>query len=186
MTFVKISDSSVLRNPGPAPLTDFLQRFVQYLYFRATNFFEMKSKTEVVIHAPREKVLEMWQSFEDQKNWQKGLESLEYRNGKPGYIGTQLHYSYKLGRKRLDMQETLIQSNLPTEYQVLQEAEGVINRQKHYITEPEPGKTLWTTITETRFKRWGLRFMGWLSPGLFEREQQKIFEAFRDYVEGTV
>lgn len=143
----------------------------------------MKSKTEVLIQAPRDKVLEMWQSFEDQKKWQKGLESLELRNGKPGYIGTQTYYTYKMGRKRLDMQETLIHNNLPSEYQVLQEADYVISRHKYYITEPEPGKTLWTTISETRFQSLGLRFMAWLSPGLFEKEQQKTLEAFRDYVE---
>lgn len=143
----------------------------------------MKSKSEVVINAPRERVLELWHSFEDQKKWQKGLESLEFKNGKPGYIGTQINYSYKLGRKKLNLQETLLKNNLPTEYQVLQESKGVISRQNHYITEPEPGKTLWTTVTETRFQTLGLRVIGWLSPGLFQREQQRTMEAFRDHVE---
>jgi hypothetical protein len=145
----------------------------------------MKNKAEVVIHAPREKVLELWQSFEDQKKWQKGLESLELRNGKPGYIGTQTHYSYKMGRRRLNLQETLIQNNLPTEYQVLQESDDVVSRQKHYITEQEPGKTLWTTVSDTRFQSLGLKVISWLSPGLFQKEQQRTLEAFKAYVENT-
>ena len=44
----------------------------------------MRYKTEVIINLPRDRVIELFDSFENLKEWQEGLLSHDHVSGEPG------------------------------------------------------------------------------------------------------
>ena len=112
----------------------------------------MKYITEVTIHLPREKVIELFDNTENLYHWQPGLKSFEHLSGKPGREGSQSSMIYDGRKGDLVMTETITKRKLPDEFHAVYKARGVYNEMYNYFSEPEPGITLWKTVSIFRFK----------------------------------
>ena len=44
----------------------------------------MKYQVEITLDIPRERVIELFDSFDNLKKWQPGLEKVEHTSGEPG------------------------------------------------------------------------------------------------------
>ena len=145
----------------------------------------MKYTTEVSIHLPREKVIEKFDSTENLYKWQPGLKKFEPLSGEPGKEGSKSTMVYEGRKGDLVMTETIVLNKFPDEFHTIYTAKGVYNEMYNYFTEPEPGITLWKTVSVFRFK--GLMalmapFMGkaFTDNTLLSMERFKVFAETAD------
>ena len=95
----------------------------------------MKYKLELEINLPRNKVIELFDSTDNLKKWQKGLESFETYEGTPGQEGAKSRLLYKTGKREIEMIETIKTRNFPDEFTGIYEAKNVWNEVKNYFKE---------------------------------------------------
>ena len=143
----------------------------------------MKYTTHVIIDLPLQECIAKLDNPENMKLWQKGLESYEHLGGQAGQEGAQMNLHYKMGRRRVDMVETIIKKELPNEFHTTYEAKGVQNIQKNYFTTVEGNKTQWTAVSEFHFDKPGLKLMSWLMPRVFKKQSQQYLQDFKVFAE---
>jgi hypothetical protein len=145
----------------------------------------MKYTTEVTVDLPRDEFIKKLDDPENMKHWQKGLVNYEHLSGNPGLEGAQMSLSYKMGKRELQMVETVIKRNLPEELHSIYDAKGVHNIQKNYFEEMD-GKTKWISESEFQFSGLGMKIMGFLMPGAFKKQSLKYMEDFKAFAENGI
>ncbi len=144
----------------------------------------MKYNCEIEINLPLKRVIELFDDPENLSKWQPGLVSFEHISGKPGQTGAKSRLKYKMGKRDIEMIETITTRNLPEEFSGTYEAKGVFNLVNNKFTELSPIKTKW--ITENEFKFSGfMKIMGMLMPGAFKKESQKYLKQFKEFAEAA-
>ena len=87
----------------------------------------MKYICEVVIDLPRERVIDLFDSSENIKEWQEGLQSFEHISGELGQTGSKSKLVYDMNGRRVEMIETILKRDFPDEFSATYEAKGVMN-----------------------------------------------------------
>ena len=142
----------------------------------------MKYTCEILIDLPRKRVIELFDNPDNMIKWQEGLISFEHLSGEPGKVGAKSKMRYKMGKREIDMIETITVNKLPDEFCGTYEADKTFNELKNYFTETAEGKTKWVAVSEFRFSGF-MKLMGWLMPGAFKKQTMKFMEAFKKFVE---
>lgn len=142
----------------------------------------MKYTTQVEIDLPLNRVIELFDSTENLAKWQPGFISLEHLSGTPGQVGAKSLLKYKMGKREVDMIETITKRELPAEFHGTYEAKGVFNIQENYFTSLGPEKTRWESKSEFQLKGF-MKILGWLMPGMFKKQSQKYLDLFRAFAE---
>ncbi len=144
----------------------------------------MRYETEVLINLPRERVIELFDSFENLKKWQEGLISFEHISGEPGQPGAKTRLLYDMGRRRMEMIETIIERSLPEEFSGTYDASGVHNIVRNYFYD-KGEQTRWVLDSEFQFRSF-MRIMSLFIPGSKFREQTRSsMEAFKRFAENA-
>ena len=140
---------------------------------------------EVTIKAPRDKVVELFDSQDNLAKWQPGFISLSHISGEPGQVGAKSALKYKMGKREIEMVETITAKNLPELFSGTYEAKKVWNKvQNHFEIIDENTTKYWT---ENEFKMRGfMKLMAFLMPGAFKKQSQKYLDLFKDFVEKEV
>lgn len=142
----------------------------------------MKYTITTTIDLPRNKVIELFDNPDNLPKWQPELQSFEHISGEPGKPGAKSKLKYKMGKREVEMIETITVRNLPEEFSGTYEAKGVLNIQKNYFKEVGENQTEW--ISETEFKLSGfMKVMGWFMPGAFKKQSQKYLDQFKAFAE---
>ena len=142
----------------------------------------MKYITEVEINLPREKVIELFDKTENLKKWQTGLQSFEHIEGDAGQESAKSQLKYKMGKREIEMVETITKRNLPNEFFGTYETKGVWNEVKNYFTEEGDQKTKWQLDTE--FKGSGfMKIMMFVAAGMFKKQTLKSMHDFKTFAE---
>lgn len=142
----------------------------------------MKYTTEIVIDLPREEFIKKMDNPENMKHWQRGLIKYEHLSQNPGQEGARMSLSYKMGKREMEMVETIIKRNLPKEMHTTYDTKGVHNIQKNYFRE-EDGKTRWISESEFQFSGFGMKLMGILMPSAFKKQSLKYMQDFKNFAE---
>lgn len=142
----------------------------------------LKYKNEVIINASRDKVVEMFMDPNNIDKWQPGFISMEIISGESGEVGSKTKLLYKMGKREIEMVETITVKNLPFEFSGTYEANGVYNIVKNYFEELPDGKTKYWSDSEFQFKGF-MKLIGFLFPGMFKKQSQKYLDLFKDFVE---
>lgn len=142
----------------------------------------MKYTTEIVVDVPREEFIKKMDDPNNMKHWQKGLIGYEQLSANVGQEGSRMSLSYEMGKRKIDMVETIIKRNLPEEMHMTYETKGVHNIQKNYFKE-ENGATRWISESEFQFSGFGMKLMGFLMPGAFKKQSLKYMEDFKAFAE---
>jgi len=141
----------------------------------------MKYTIETTIDLPLDTVIALFDNQENMKHWQPELQSFEHLSGDPGQVGAKSRLLYKMGKREVEMIETITVRNLPDEFSGTYEANGVLNIQKNIFKE-ENGKTHW--ISECEFRMSGfMKIMGWFMPGAFKKQSRKYMDQFKAFAE---
>jgi hypothetical protein len=143
----------------------------------------MKYVNEIDIELSIEKVIDLFDNPDNMKQWMPGLQSFEHLSGTPGEVGAKSRLKFQMGKRKVEMIETITKKNLPQEFDGVYEAKGVWNATANKFIPLAPGKTRW--IAENEFKLRGfMKIIGFLMPGIFKKQSQKYLEYFKAFAEG--
>jgi len=142
----------------------------------------MKYTTEVEINLPVKKVIELFDNPDNLKLWMEGLQSFEHLSGTPGQPGAKSKLKFKMGKREIEMIETITVRNLPEEFSGTYEAKGVFNIVKNKFIAVGENKTKY--IAEHEFQFSGMMtLMGVLMPGAFKKQSMKFLKQFKEFAE---
>jgi hypothetical protein len=142
----------------------------------------MKYTIETEINLPIARVVELFDDPENLKHWQPGLVSFEPISGTPGQPGAKSRLKYKMGKRDIEMIETITVRNLPDEFSGTYEAKGVFNIVKNYFKPISESKTKYINENEFQFKGF-MKLIGFLMPGAFRKESEKYLLQFKEFAE---
>ncbi|MBX7041362.1 MAG: SRPBCC family protein [Ignavibacteria bacterium] len=142
----------------------------------------MKFTVQTEIDLPVTKVVELFDNPENLKHWQPGLVSFEHLSGTPGQPGAKSRLRYKMGKREIEMIETITVRDLPAEFSGTYEAEGVVSTVKNFFKPVSENKTLYITENEFSFSGF-MKVIGFLMPGAFKKESQKYLLQFKEFAE---
>ena len=141
----------------------------------------MKYTSEIEINLPREKVIELFDNKANLKHWQEGLQSFEHLSGDPGTIGSKYTLKYKMGKRNIEMTETILKRE-SSNFDFLYEAKGVWNEVKNSFSEIDQNQTKWTIENDFRGKGM-MAIMLFLMPSMFKKQTMKFMNSFKDFAE---
>ena len=76
----------------------------------------MKFACQVIIDRPLDRVVELFNSVENLKEWQDGFVSFEHLSGEPGEIGAKSKLVYLMNNRDMELIQTILSNNLPDEF----------------------------------------------------------------------
>lgn len=142
----------------------------------------MKYTAEIDIDLSRDKVVKLFDNPDNMKHWQEGFISLEHLTGTPGDKGATSKLQYKMGKREIEMIETITKRNLPIEFSATYEAKGVWNLNKNCFIELDSNKTKWKSDVEFKFKGF-MKIISFLMPGAFKKQTLKYMADFKTFAE---
>lgn len=142
----------------------------------------LKYTCKITINKPREEVVKLMDDPENLKHWQPGFVSIEPIEGTPGEKGAKSRLKYKMGKRDIEMIETITERNLPDAFNLTFEAKNVYNEQKNRFIVINAHSTQW--VSECLFEMSGpMKIMAWLMPGMFKKQSQLYLDHFKAFVE---
>lgn len=144
----------------------------------------LKYKLEIMINRPREEVARLMADPANMPHWQKGFISMDPLEGEPGKVGAKSKLKYKMGKREIEMIETITKNDLPREFSGTYDANGVHNIQENRFEEVDINTTKWISVSEFQFNNFMMRMMGWLMPGSFKKQSHQFMVDFKDFAEG--
>ncbi|MCW3078032.1 MAG: superfamily protein [Bacteroidetes bacterium] len=142
----------------------------------------MKYTTEIEINKPIDKVIALFDHPENMKKWMEGLQSFEHLSGTPGQPGGKSRLKFKMGKREMEMIETVTIRNLPHEFSGTYEAKNGFNIVKNKFVKISESKTKYITEHEFQFKGF-MKFIAMLMPGMFKKQSLKYLRAFKKFAE---
>lgn len=142
----------------------------------------MRYTSEITINRPVDVVTRL---FDDPKNlyaWMDGLQSFELLSGEQGQPGAKAKLVYQMGKRRIEMIETITERNLPDIFAGTYDADGVHNIVVNKFIALPDGNTRYITENEFQFKGF-MRIIAFLMPGAFKKQSYKYLEQFKAFVE---
>ncbi|WP_179952161.1 SRPBCC family protein [Marinicella rhabdoformis] len=143
----------------------------------------MKYQNQITINAKRDTVIELLDNPENMKFWQRGLVSYELLGEEQIGVGAQMKLNYKMGKRDVEMLETIVTYDLPERFDAIYEAKGVWNLVENHFAEQNNGQTVWTADCEFKFSGF-MRVMSWVMPkSMFQKQSCQYLEDFKKFVE---
>lgn len=143
----------------------------------------MKYTVSIDIDRPIDKVIELFDNPDNLKKWMEGLQSFEHLSGTPGEVGARSKLVYKMGKRDIEMIETVTVRKLPQEFSGTYEADGVFNIVKNKFEKISDTKTKYITEQEFEFKGM-MKYFAFLMPWAFKKQSMKYLKAFKHFAEG--
>ena len=142
----------------------------------------MKYSTEIEIDRPIGKVIELFDNADNLKKWMEGLQSFEHISGTPGQPGAKSRLKFKMGKREMEMIETITTRNLPDEFSGTYEANGAYNIVKNRFIKLSDTRTKYITEHEFQFNGF-MKIIAFLMPGAFKKQSMKYMVAFKSFAE---
>jgi carbon monoxide dehydrogenase subunit G len=142
----------------------------------------MKYTTEIEINKPVDRVVELFDNPKNLDKWMKGLQSFQPISGTTGQAGAKSLLKFKMGKRDIEMVETITVRNLPSEFSGTYEAKGVYNIVKNMFIELPGNRTKYISESEFRFNGF-MKIIAFLMPGAFKKQSLTYLNDFKDFVE---
>ena len=143
----------------------------------------MKYTVQNTINLPIDRVIELYDNPDNLKHWQPGLQSIELLSGEPRQAGAKSLITFQMGKRKMEMVETLMVHNLPEELTFSYDTKPMFNIVKNHFTAVGESQTLLQTHCEFQFKSFPMKIMGWLMPSMFKKQSQKYSDQFKAFAE---
>ena len=143
----------------------------------------MQYKLEIEIKADRDKVVALMDDPANMPHWQRGFVAMEHLSGELGQEGSKSKLIYQLGKRNIEMIETITRRDLPAHFDAIYETGNVWNEMRNTFSTTSSGHTLWSSEVIFRFSSFGMRMMGWLMPKAFKKQSLQYMQDFKAFVE---
>ncbi|MFK7807315.1 MAG: SRPBCC family protein [Saprospiraceae bacterium] len=145
----------------------------------------MKYTCTVEINKPLEQAVRLWENEDHFKEWQDGFESIEHLSGTPNTKGATAKIILQ-DKRRIELLETIMVSNLPEEKTALYVHDHMTNTQTTRFKKLSNDKTLYISEVEyTKLNGIMIKLMAMLFPGKFKQQSQKWMDQFKAFAEGN-
>lgn len=146
----------------------------------------MKYEVDIVIDLPKEEVAKLIEDPNNLAKWQEGFIEMKHLSGEPGKKGAKSLLKYKMGKREIEMTETIEAINLPNSFTMIYESKMAWNRHDDKLIDLEGGsKTHWLAHNEFKFKG-GMKLFAWMMKGSFKKMSCKYMENFKNFAEKGV
>jgi hypothetical protein len=142
----------------------------------------MKYTMDIEIEKSVDEVIALFDNPENMNKWMEGLQSFEPLSGTPGQPGAKSRLKFKMGKREVEMIETITVRNLPDEFTGTYEAKGVFNIVKNKFVKVTDTKTKYITEQEFHFKGF-MKLIAFLMPGAFKKQSLKYLKDFKEFAE---
>lgn len=142
----------------------------------------MKYSADIEINASIDKVIALFDDYDKRKEWMEGLESSELISGRQGQPGAKTRMKFDMGKRKIEMVETVISRNYPDDFTVAYEAKSVYNIVINRFEKVDEETTRFINDQEFRFKGF-MKLIGLLMPGAFKKQSKKYLQNFKQFVE---
>ncbi len=115
------------------------------------------------------------------KEWQPTLIGQDLLEGEAGQEGAKTKMRVKMGKREMEMIETIIKRDLPNTHIAQYDAKGVWNEVENRFEDMD-GKTRLVCISEFRFSGF-MKIIGFLFKGAFPKETRKYLNDFKRWAE---
>jgi hypothetical protein len=147
----------------------------------------MRYQLELEIHAPRERVVELFLDPGNLKLWQPDLVSFkQITPGAPRDVGAKSKQIHRVGKREFELIETITVNSPPGEFAAIYEAEGVQNPISNRFTQTAAGTTHWILDTHYNFSSLMMKLMALLFPGMFKKQTLAFMQRFKEFAEKSV
>ena len=143
----------------------------------------MKYTVDIVIDRSRDDVVTNFNDPEKLKEWMDGLEEFEHLEGTPGEVGAKSRLFFKIGKREINMIETITEKALPDRFSSDYEADGVFNKNEITFESVGADQTRMTINTDFQFKSLPMKIMAFLMPSMFKKQTRKNLKDFKTYAE---
>lgn len=144
----------------------------------------MKYSCSIEIDRPRGPVVALFEDADRMGDWQEGLESFTHLSGEPGTPGAKSEIRYQMGKRRIEMIETIESYDMPDAMVSIYEAGSVWNRNENRFVD-QGETTRWEMDCEFRCGGF-MRLMAFFMPGAFRRQTQKMMADFKAFAEREI
>lgn len=142
----------------------------------------MKFHIEIIVDISLSKLIELFENPENLKKWQPNVISFKHLSGEMGQVGAVSQIHYNMIVKKIVMKETILKRNLPEEFVILYESEGVSNTVTNNFKELGDNRTRW--IMQNNFKFGGLmKYAALALKGVFRKQTEQTMERFKKFAE---
>ena len=145
----------------------------------------MRYEIDMVIDAPRERVLAVMLDQSNLKKWQPDLIRMELLSGEPGEVGTKTLQVNRQGKRELEIVETITVMNPPEEVCATYEAEPVWNLIENRFEALPNGNTHWTLVSEFRTTSIFMKLMTIFASRMFKKQTRLFMARFKAFVEAA-
>lgn len=146
----------------------------------------MKFTCQVDINLPREKVVKLWDDPENLVHWQDDFMSFEHVSGQVGQTGALSKMTYKQGKGKMILHETILENTLPDSFRGRYVHEKMTNTMSNRFEKLGENKTRWTADLEyEQFNGLMMKIMAKLFAGKFKSQTQKWLDQFKVFAEGA-
>ncbi|MEP2025823.1 MAG: SRPBCC family protein [Reichenbachiella sp.] len=143
----------------------------------------MKYTVDIIIDLPRPKVIELFDNPDNMHKWQPDLVSFEPISGEPGQPGAKSKLQYKMGKRDIEMIETVTKNDLPDVMTGTYETKGVYNHISNNFVEISEKQTRWISENEFQFSGF-MKLMGIFMKSAFPKQTLKFMNQFKTFAEG--
>lgn len=176
------SPPRLLQSPVLAPCSyrDTTPEDPQKLHLRSST---VKYSVEIVIDRPIGAVLQLFEEAQSRPCWQRGLQSQKLISGQPNQVGSRTRLVFQMGKRRIEMIETITNRRLPYEYDGTYEAQGVFNSVRNRFTAMSGAGTQWVCESDFRFSGLFMKFIGLVFRKSFPAQTLQHMQDFKAYIE---
>jgi len=143
----------------------------------------MTYTVEITVDVPLEEFVHKMDDADNMKHWQEGFVKYEFLDGTPGSEGAMMKFYYDMGRRKMELVETIIKNGFPHEFHAQYEAPGMNNIQKNFFSETPDGKTKWVSESTFLSDKWMYKIMMKLMPGAFKKQSLTFMKNFKAFAE---
>ncbi|GHN03076.1 hypothetical protein WSM22_45650 [Cytophagales bacterium WSM2-2] len=144
----------------------------------------MKFTCTVDIDKPIDKVILLFENPDNMKEWQDGFVSMTHISGIRGIAGAKSLLVYNTDNRRMELTETVLIKDLPSEMKALYEHTHMVNTMSNRFSSVGSNKTRWNVEIEyTKFNGFVPKMMALFTPGVFRKQTQKWLDQFKVFAE---
>jgi hypothetical protein len=145
----------------------------------------MQYQLHIDIDLPRADVIGLFKNPDNMAKWQQGFISMRPIYGQAGQPGAQTRLYYKIGKREINMLETIREVNFPDKFVATYEADSVWNEARNRFIALSDSSTRWEAKHTFKFSTWMLRIMAFLIPSMFKKQSYKYMLDFKAFAEQT-
>ena len=146
----------------------------------------MRYQLDIDIAAPRAHVLALFLDPDNLPKWQPSLVRYErLGDGAAGQVGTQSKQLHRMGKREVDMIETITLNQYPDAFAATYESGDVWNLIENRFADAGDGRTAWTLTSDFRSTNLMMKVLMVCCPGMFKKQTRDFMIYFKDFVEAT-